>query len=67
MEVDKEGKVRWAKNPFEFITSDAFRSAVEQYSGVIPQSEYDPQKVGKGAFSYTSAENSMKLAALMWK
>lgn len=67
MEVDGEGKVRWTKDPFEFITSDAFSNAVEQYSGVIPQSEYDPQKVGKGAFSYTAAENSMKLAALMWK
>lgn len=64
MKVDEEGKVRWAIDPFQFVKSDTFRNVVDQYSGVIQQSEYDPQKVGKGAFSYTAAENSMKLAVL---
>lgn len=65
LEVDGEGKVHWKTDPFEFVSSDAFRNVVEQYNGVIQQSDYDPQKVGKGAFSYTAAENSMKLAVLL--
>lgn len=63
MQVNSEnGRVEWATNPYTFIESSAFANAVVQYCGVIQQSDYDPQKVGKGAFSYTSAENAIKLA-----
>lgn len=63
MRVNSEnGRVEWATNPYTFIESSAFANAVVQYCGVIQQSDYDPQKVGKGAFSYTSAENAIKLA-----
>ncbi|MCH4083513.1 MAG: hypothetical protein LKF00_04005 [Olsenella sp.] len=63
MEYDADkGTVEWKIDPFKFIESDAFKHAVAEYSGVIQQSDYDPQKVGKGAFSYTAAENAMKLA-----
>lgn len=61
--VDKQsGRIDWKTDPFDFIASSEFEQAVVQYCGVISQSDYDPQKVGKGAFSYTSAENAVKLA-----
>lgn len=65
MEADDQGKVYWKTDPHKFLDSPAFENVVAQYSGVIQQSDYDPQKVGKGAMSYTAAENSMKLAVLM--
>lgn len=37
------------------------------YSGVIQQTDYDPQKVGKGAMSYSSTEQSVQLAYLQIK
>jgi hypothetical protein len=58
------GMVEWCTDPYEFVEGPEFRGAVAQYSGVIQQSDYDPQKVGKGAFSYTAAENAIKLAYL---
>lgn len=65
MEADDQGKVYWKTDPHKFLDSPAFENVVAQYSGVIQQSDYDPQKVGKGAMSYTAVENSMKLAVLM--
>lgn len=65
METDDQGKVYWKTDPHKFLDSPAFENVVAQYSGVIQQSDYDPQKVGKGAMSYTAVENSMKLAVLM--
>ncbi len=63
MDVNPEnGTVSWGVDPWSFVDGPAFREVVRQYSGVIKQSDYDPQKVGKGTFSYTSAENSVKLA-----
>lgn len=63
MEVDpSNGEVRWSTDPYAFVGSQAFDDAVVQYCGVIQQSDYDPQKVGKGQFSYTSAQNAIKLA-----
>lgn len=59
-----DGTVSWGVDPVAFIDSPVFTDVIRQYSGVIKQSDYDPQKVGKGAFSYTSAENSMKLARI---
>lgn len=56
------GRIEWKTDPFDFIASQEFEDAVVQYCGVISQSDYDPQKVGKGSFSYTSAENAVKLA-----
>lgn len=68
IEVDeKTDEVVWKTDPYRFIETEAFKSAVVQYCGVIQQSDYDPQKVGKGAFSYTSAENAVTLAYLMTK
>ena len=57
-------RVKWKFNPYNFIQSNAFKAAVIKYCGVISQSDYDPQKVGKGNFSYTSAEDSIKLATI---
>ncbi|OUN89358.1 hypothetical protein [[Collinsella] massiliensis] len=56
------GRVEWKMDPYVFTDSEQCREAIIQYCGVIQQSDYDPQKVGKGAFSYVSAENAMKLA-----
>lgn len=68
IEVDeKTDEIVWKTDPYRFIETEAFKSAVVQYCGVIQQSDYDPQKVGKGAFSYTSAENAVTLAYLMTK
>ncbi|WP_072375218.1 hypothetical protein [Thermophilibacter mediterraneus] len=68
IDIDEStGEITWKTDPYQFVESDAFRLAVAQYCGVIQQSDYDPQKVGKGAFSYTSAENAVKLAYLMTK
>ena len=50
---------------YDLILLDVCLLYTSQYSGVIQQSDYDPQKVGKGAMSYTAVENSMKLAVLM--
>lgn len=64
--IDEEtDEIVWVTDPYRFIETEAFRSAVAQYCGVIQQSDYDPQKVGKGAFSYTSAENAVTLAYLI--
>lgn len=62
---DSTGEIVWKTDPYAFVESDAFKGAVAQYCGVIQQSDYDPQKVGKGAFSYTAAENAIQLAYLM--
>ena len=62
-----ENRIEWATDPFEFVRSDAYVKVIEEYSGVIQQSDYDPQKVGKGAMSYTAAENATKLAYLSSK
>lgn len=64
---EKTGEIAWQTDPYSFIESDAFKGAVAQYCGVIQQSDYDPQKVGKGAFSYTAAENAIQLAYLMMR
>jgi hypothetical protein len=61
------GLVEWVTDPYEFLESPAFKDVVHVYSGVIQQSDYDPQKVGKGLFSYTSAEQSVKLAYITSK
>lgn len=58
------GLIEWKTDPYAFVESEAFKDVVQVYSGVIQQSDYDPQKVGKGTFSYTSAEQSVKLAFL---
>ena len=62
----KSGQVAWRANAAAFVDSDEFRQAVAEYSGVISQSDYDPQKVGKGSFCYTAAENAIKLHYLQW-
>jgi hypothetical protein len=63
MKLNQEtNRIIWMTDPYKFVDSDAFKTVVIQYSGVIQQSDYDPQKVGKGAFSYTAAENATKLA-----
>lgn len=68
VEYDSKTKtVKWKIDPYHFIESDAFKSAVMKYCGVISQSDYDPQKVGKGSFSYTSAEDFIKLATIDYK
>lgn len=65
---DETGLIEWIiDDPVAFLNTDAFKNAIKQYSGIIQQSDYDPQKVGKGAFSYTGAENSIKLAYLTVK
>ena len=67
MEADDQGKVYWKTDPHKFLDSPAFENVVAQYSGVIQQSDYDPQKVGKGAMSYTAVENSMKASGYLGK
>ena len=62
---ERTGRIIWLTDPFAFVESKKFKDVVAQYSGVIQQSDYDPQKVGKGSYSYTSAENAVKLAYLL--
>ncbi|MBM6687942.1 hypothetical protein H6A35_03535 [Collinsella tanakaei] len=59
--------IEWATDPYEFVQSEYCKQAVVDYCGVIQQSDYDPQKVGKGSFSYVSAENAMKLAFMSYQ
>jgi hypothetical protein len=59
--------IQWTVDPKSFVESRAFKDAVVQYYGVIQQSDYDPQKVGKGSFSYTSATMAIQLAASRFK
>ncbi len=59
------GAIRWVTDPFTFIEDKPFENAVRNYSEVIQQSAYDPQKVGKGKASYTTAFQSIKLAYLL--
>ncbi len=63
IELDEETQeLYWGTDPFEFIKTPEFGNAITLFSGVIQQSDYDPQKVGKGAMSYSSAEQSVELA-----
>lgn len=67
MEYDPgRNEVRWRVDPYKFIQSKDFAKAAEDYCGVIRQSEYDPQKVGKGKFSYSSAETFVELAMVRY-
>lgn len=50
-----------------FVQSKNFASAAANYRGVIRQSENDPQKVGKGIFSYSSAETFVELALVRYR
>ncbi len=59
---EKEQKLKWGIDPFEFIKTPEFANVITMFSGVIQQSDYDPQKVGKGAMSYSSAEQGVELA-----
>ena len=52
----------WGTDPYKFVQSPEFASVIMLFSGVIQQSDYDPQKVGKGAMSYSSAEQGVELA-----
>jgi hypothetical protein len=62
IEYDEEsGELKWGIDPFTFIETPEFAGAITLFSGVIQQSDYDPQKVGKGAMSYSSAEQSIEL------
>lgn len=60
-------KIEWTTDPYAFVESEYCKEAIIQYCGVIQQSDYDPQKVGKGIFSYTSAENAFKLALMQYR
>lgn len=63
VEIDNEThKLYWGMDPFEFIKTPEFANVITVFSGVIQQSDYDPQKVGKGAMSYSSAEQGVELA-----
>lgn len=63
IEFDSETQeLYWGTDPFEFIKTPEFGNVITVFSGVIQQSDYDPQKVGKGAMSYSSAEQSVELA-----
>ncbi len=67
MKRNKDDRIEWALDPFDFIESDEFSSAAADYCGVIRQSDYDPQKVGKGSFSYSAALTGLKLAAIDYR
>ncbi len=63
IELDEETQeLYWSTDPFEFIKTPEFDNAITLFSGVIQQSDYDPQKVDKGVMSYSSAEQSVELA-----
>lgn len=55
-------RIVWMTDPRQFVESNEFKNAIGQYSGIIQQLNYDPQKVGKGAYSYSSIEDSVELA-----
>lgn len=65
IERDEEtGCLKWAVNPYEFIESPAFREVVTKFSASFSQLNYDPQKVGKGKYNYTTVEDAVTLAKL---
>lgn len=68
MQYDKKlNEVNWRVDPRKFVLSKDFANAAANYCGVIRQSEYDPQKVGKGVFSYSSAETFVELALVHYR
>ena len=62
-----KNEISWRVDPRRFVQSKDFAAAAANYCGVIRQSEYDPQKVGKGIFSYSSAETFVELALVRYR
>lgn len=58
--VDPE-KVEWRTDPKEFL-GRWLPAIVAKYSQVFPTVDYDPQKIGKAASSYSTAEDAYKMA-----
>ncbi|RSX51674.1 hypothetical protein [Bifidobacterium samirii] len=56
-------KLEWRVDPAAFL-DQWFPTIVEQYKGVLQMGNFDPQKVGKAAISYSTVENAFKLALM---
>lgn len=61
---EETGLLEWAFDPFEFIDGPEFREVVAKFSASFAQLNYDPQKVGKGKYNYTTVEDAVTLAKL---
>lgn len=58
--VDPE-TMTWAQNPQDFLEEN-LQSIVADYAQILGPLNWDPQKVGKTAMSYTSVERSYRMA-----
>ena len=65
MEIDKSGQVVWSRHlqgsPDDFIERN-LQQVVTIYKEVLASPDYDPQKVGKGDLSYSTALAEFKSA-----
>ncbi|MDF7664248.1 hypothetical protein PT282_06190 [Bifidobacterium sp. ESL0763] len=57
----EQNEVSWLQEPKEFLKKN-LPKIVAQYKEVFSLCDWDPQKVGKSAMSYTTAENAYKMA-----
>lgn len=53
-------EVSWKVDPYKFLDGN-LNSVVRHYKGVMEAFNWDPQKVGKGSLSYSTAEQQFKL------
>lgn len=63
IEEKEDGSLGWSTDPYRFL-KDHLADVVTKYKGVIAVVQHDPQKVGKAAVSYTTAEDAFETAFL---
>lgn len=60
-EVNGYNRIEWTVDPLPFL-EEHLDAIVKNYKGIIGMCDYDPQKIGKNAQSYTQALTSFKMA-----
>ena len=59
--VNGHNEIRWKQPPMIFLHNN-LEKIVKRYCGIISTCDYDPQKIGKNAFSYEQALDAFKMA-----
>lgn len=59
--VNGHNEIHWKQPPMVFLHNN-LKKIVKHYYGIINTCDYDPQKVGKNAFSYEQALVAFKMA-----
>ncbi|MBC3514916.1 hypothetical protein H8K20_00735 [Neobittarella massiliensis] len=58
--VDGHSVIRWKQEPMDFLRAN-LEKVVVYYAGIFSMCDYDPQKIGKNAQSYTQALSGYKM------